>query len=192
MAADPVRRRRPLARATCARSPTRTPGWCRSPRATATASAWAGSPRRAAWLGVDTLAVGTYDELARGRAPRFDGDAAGAHPVAAVRARRAACDAARVVHTVGRLEDLARPAGRASPSAARRARAAHLDAAPRLHRPRACARPARCSREHPAARLEGVALHLPLATGSHLAEVEPADDRRRRRRARRHRAPVWV
>ena len=33
------RRRRPLARATCARSPTPTPGWCRSPRATATASA---------------------------------------------------------------------------------------------------------------------------------------------------------
>ena len=30
----------------------------------------------------------------------------------------------------------------------------------------------RRSREHPAARLEGVALHLPLAHGSHLAEVD--------------------
>ena len=47
-----------------ARWPTRTPAWCRSPRATATASAWTAWPARPAALGVDTLAVGTYDELA--------------------------------------------------------------------------------------------------------------------------------
>ena len=42
----PHRRRRPLAQPTCARWPTRRPAWCRSPRATATASAWAGWPAR--------------------------------------------------------------------------------------------------------------------------------------------------
>ena len=90
--------------------------------------------RKAEWLGVDTLAVGTYDELAHVE-PAVRRVAARAHPVAAVQTRRR--DDPRVIHTVGRLEDLdgARPSRAVDRRAsARRPRAADLDAAPRLHR----------------------------------------------------------
>src|SRR5690349_3483308 len=61
--------------------------------------------RKAGWLGVDTLAVGTYDEVATA-ASRFDGSILVLTPW-----RPAGSDvpddaARRVVHTVGRLEDL--------------------------------------------------------------------------------------
>ena len=63
MSLDPHRRRRPLATRTCARSLTAQPGLVPVARATATASASGRLARKAAWLGCDTLAVGTYSEL---------------------------------------------------------------------------------------------------------------------------------
>ncbi len=132
--------------------------------------------RRAAWLGVDTLAVGTYDELPH-VADRFggdllvltpwrpDGDADQVDPALADRLTD------RLIHTVSRLDDLtlllaARPAARFvlerttsmlrhGMSAAELRAAGHALAA-----------------DHAGAGINGVALHLPLAAGSHLPEVE--------------------
>ncbi len=71
--------------------------------------------RKAEWLGVDTLAVGTYDELPQVRrgttgrcscSPRGDPSTAVDHDP-------------RVIHTVGRLEDLTRWPSRAARSGER-------------------------------------------------------------------------
>jgi len=59
--------------------------------------------RKSQWLGVDTLAVGTYEELPE-VAKRFDGSLLVLTPW---RPGNALPDDRRVVHTVGRLEDLA-------------------------------------------------------------------------------------
>jgi alanine racemase len=61
--------------------------------------------RRAAWLGVDTAAVGTYPELP-GVAARFSGDLLVLNPWRPFAAQVDPAIADRVVHTVGRLEDL--------------------------------------------------------------------------------------
>jgi alanine racemase len=58
--------------------------------------------RKSQWLGVDTLAVGTYEELPE-VAKRFDGSLLVLTPW---RPGNALPDDRRVVHTVGRLEDL--------------------------------------------------------------------------------------
>src|SRR5690349_21208797 len=66
--------------------------------------------RKAAWLGTDVVAVGTYRELAE-VAPRYDGDLVVLNPwrpfgpEAGPDPDRDLAD--RVIHTVGRLEDLA-------------------------------------------------------------------------------------
>ncbi len=125
--------------------------------------------RRAAWLGVDTMAVGTYEELPE-VATRFGGSLLVLTPW-----RRFVDDvdpalADRVIHTVGRLEDVgallarqprARLVLERMTSMQRHGFAAKglWDAADVLRR------------EHRSARLEGVALHLPLAQGSHVGEV---------------------
>jgi alanine racemase len=124
--------------------------------------------RKAAWLGVDTLAVGTYHELPEVM-QRYDGDLLvltpwrpSWSPVPDNLPRR------RVIHTVSRLADLLAlleqdPDARVvlerltsmrrhGMSAEELRSAAHL-----LER-------------HPAT-VEGVALHLPLAAGAHLTEV---------------------
>ncbi len=83
------------------------PVWCRWPRATATASAWAGSPARPTWLGVDTLAVGTYDELPE-VSSRFSGDLLVMtpwRPFGAGPGRRRGDPVPRV-HTLSRVEDV--------------------------------------------------------------------------------------
>ena len=59
--------------------------------------------RKAAWLGVDTVAVGTYDEVEE-VTPRFDGSVLVLTPWRPFEQRVVYGD--RVVHTVGRLEDL--------------------------------------------------------------------------------------
>lgn len=63
--------------------------------------------RKTAWLGADTLAVGTYDELPH-VAPRFGGDLLVLTPWrpfgAALEVDPAIAD--RVIHTVSRVEDL--------------------------------------------------------------------------------------
>ncbi|WP_244930662.1 alanine racemase [Nocardioides sp. W7] len=128
--------------------------------------------RKAAWLGVDTLAVGTYDELPH-VASRFDGDLLVLTPW---RPFGAALEtdpslAHRIVHTLGRTDDLtdlldrqpdARFVLERMTSMQRHGFSAReLWAAARLLHDR-----------HPGARLEGIALHLPLEQGSHLSEVD--------------------
>ncbi len=131
--------------------------------------------RRAGWLreqghDVDTVAVGTYSELDT-VALRFDGDLLVLTPWRPFgpaleldeRLRR------RVLHTVGRLEDLTALLDR------------HPDARVVLERRTSMLRhgfdadglraAGRLLRERRTARVAGVALHLPLDQGSHLAEV---------------------
>ncbi|WP_309649879.1 alanine racemase [Nocardioides sp.] len=126
--------------------------------------------RKAQWLGVDTIAVGTYDELEHVRT-RFDGSLLVLTPWrpfgSALEVDPALAD--RVVHTIGRVEDLV---GLLS---------SQPDARLVLERMTSMQRHGFSARElwaaagtlqrFPRARLDGIAMHLPLAQGSHLAEV---------------------
>ncbi|MGH3507362.1 MAG: alanine racemase [Nocardioidaceae bacterium] len=119
--------------------------------------------RRADWLGVDTIAVGTYAEIA-GVEKRFGGDILVLEPwrpfLPDLR------NDARIIHTVGRAEDLAA--------------IGHLDATPRvvlealtsMHR-HGFAEPdlIEAAKWARGVRVEGHALHLPLGSG-HQVEVE--------------------
>lgn len=127
--------------------------------------------RKCDWLGVETVAVGMYDELPD-VADRYAGDLLVLSPWRgfADPGTLAAKHRHRVVHTVGRTEDLGRlleiePSARIvleRLSSMKR----HGFSAPEL------AAAVRTVSAHPHARLEGVAVHLPLAAGAHLAEVE--------------------
>ena len=126
--------------------------------------------RKAGWLGVDTLAVGTYEELPE-VAGRYDGSLLVLTPWrpfgAAVELEPAL--ARRVIHTISRVEDLTDLLGR------------QPDARVVLERTTSMLRHGMTARElwstadivraHPKARVAGVALHLPLANGAHLSEV---------------------
>src|SRR5680860_708257 len=70
--------------------------------------------RKAGWLGVDTLAVGTYQEAAE-VAPRFGGSILVLTPWRP--SDPAAVFSDRVMHTVGRLDDLERLGARADRAA---------------------------------------------------------------------------
>ena len=127
--------------------------------------------RKAPWLGVDTLAVGTYDELPE-VAHRASTATCWCSPRggrSAPRSRSTRQLADRVIHTVSRVEDLEALLDR-QPRRPVRARAGDQHAAPRPDRA-ASSRPPRGSlaARTRARRLEGVALHLPLAQGSHLS-----------------------
>jgi alanine racemase len=126
--------------------------------------------RRTQWLGLDTLAVGTYEELPE-VASRYDGSLLILTPW---RPFGAATEldpalARRVIHTVSRVEDLTDLLGR------------QPDARIVLERSTSMLRHGMTARElwstadvvraHPKARVAGVALHLPLANGAHLSEV---------------------
>jgi hypothetical protein len=121
-------------------------------------------------LGGDTLAVGTYDELPH-VAQRFAGDLLVLTPWrpfgSAVEVDPALQP--RLIHTVSRTEDVTDLLGR-RPDA--RFVLEHVTS---MLRHGLSARElwaaADLVREHPRARLEGIALHLPLAHGSHLTEV---------------------
>ena len=120
--------------------------------------------RKAAWLGVDTVAVGTYDEVADVRT-RFDGSILVLTPWRPFE-QRVVYDA-RVVHTVGRLEDLSELAARTD-----RPRVV-LERMTSMRRHGFSARDLReAGAGTDAVRVEGVALHMPMAHGSHLPEVE--------------------
>ena len=120
---------------------------------------------RAAWLGVDTVAVGMYHEVTR-VAEHFHGSIMVLTPWRPFETR--AVFDSHVVHTVGRLEDLRALAGGHDGQAAGRARAADVDAPARLLR----ARPARgAAHSSTGVAVEGVAIHLPISQGSHLTEV---------------------
>jgi alanine racemase len=132
--------------------------------------------RKAQWLadqglGADTVAVGTYDELPH-VASRYAGRMLVLTPW---RPFGAALEldpalAGRVVHTVSRPEDLDGLLSR------------QPDARLVLERETSMRRHGMTARElwstprllaaHPRARVEGVALHLPLAHGAHLTEVQ--------------------
>ncbi|HEX3930324.1 MAG TPA: alanine racemase [Nocardioides sp.] len=124
--------------------------------------------RKAEWLGADTIAVGTYEELPE-VAQRFPGDLLVLTPWRPTgSALPEGLPTRRVIHTVSRLSDLlailevdpdARVVLERMTSMRRHGMAADelRSAAGLLDR-----RPAR---------VEGVALHLPLAAGVHLREV---------------------
>ena len=131
--------------------------------------------RKAQWLrdhglGVDTLAVGTYEELPE-VASRYDGSLLVLTPWrpfgAALEVDPAL--AKRVVHTVSRTEDVAGLLDR-QPGAR-----FVLERATSMLRHGMTARglwaAAREVAARPGAKVEGVALHLPLAHGAHLTEV---------------------
>jgi alanine racemase len=124
--------------------------------------------RKAQWLGADTLAVGTYHELPEVM-QRFDGDLLVLTPWRPTEHTVPdSLPARRVVHTVSRLADLvalleeqpdARVVLERLTSMRRHGMSAdELRSAVQLLQPST-------------ARVEGVALHLPLAAGAHLTEV---------------------
>ena len=119
--------------------------------------------RKSAWLGVDTVAVGEYTEVTR-VAGAFQGSVMVLSPWRPFETR--AMFDSHVVHTVGRLSDLAELASR--------------DARPRVVLERLTSMRRHGFSAHDlreAARyvdgvaVEGVAFHLPISRGSHLAEV---------------------
>jgi alanine racemase len=129
--------------------------------------------RKAQWLddqglGVDTLAVGTYEELPE-VATRFPGDLLVLTPWRAFQPAPDPAVAKRVVHTVSRPADLgvlleAQPGARY---------VLELETPMRRHGMTAQELWDLATRLPGGGRLEGVALHLPLATGSgHRAEAE--------------------
>ncbi|GAB2728039.1 alanine racemase [Nocardioides pakistanensis] len=120
--------------------------------------------RKSAWLGVDTVAVGTYAEVEDVRT-RFDGTILVLTPWRPFEERVEYDD--RIVHTVGRLEDLHALAARDD-----RPRVV-LELMTSMRRHGFTARGLREAAPHTGSlRVEGVALHLPMAHGSHLPEME--------------------
>jgi alanine racemase len=124
--------------------------------------------RKTQWLGVDTLAVGTYEELPEVM-QRFDGDLLVLTPWRPTEAAVPdGLSTKRLVHTVSRLVDLLALLDR------------HPDARVVLERMTSMRRHGMTADELRSAakllerrstRVDGVALHLPLAEGAHLTEV---------------------
>ncbi len=119
--------------------------------------------RRAQWLGTDALAVGTYAEVDDVR-QRYSGDVLVMEPWRPSRPDIPYDN--RLIHTVGRLEDLAALGDRGDhPRVV-------LEALTSMHRHGFSAETlAGVGRAPRGVRLEGHALHLPLGTG-HVGEVE--------------------
>jgi alanine racemase len=129
--------------------------------------------RKSQWLrdrghDVTTLAVGTYDELPE-VATRWSGDLLVLTPWRPWVPALDAALARRVVHTVSRYDDLGALLER-EPTA--RLVLEHVTS---MRRHGMTARElwdaGALLRKHPDARVEGVAMHLPLQQGSHLGEV---------------------
>jgi Alanine racemase, N-terminal domain len=123
--------------------------------------------RKASWLGVDTIAVGTYDEVAD-VASRFDGSIMVLTPWRPFEPR--VVFDARVLHTVGRLTDLRELMARDD-----RPRVV-LEQMTSMRRHGLSARELRQAAELVSSgngsAVEGVAMHLPISPGSHAAEME--------------------
>jgi alanine racemase len=126
--------------------------------------------RKAAWLGVDTLAVGTYEEIPEVQ-QRYDGSILVLTPW---RPFNPAPDSPRVIHTVGRIEDLKALCEHGTNGGQRpRIVLERLTSMLRHGFTAAGLREAgRLVAHDGGVRVEGVALHLPLAKTSHLSEVE--------------------
>jgi hypothetical protein len=123
----------------------------------------AGLARRASWLGADMVAAGTYaevDDIAR----RFGGAILVLEPW---RPFRPSTTSPRVIHTIGRLEDL-----HALAKEATRAPRVVLEGLTSMHRHGLDEDDLRTALTRSrGVRVEGVALHLPLGTG-HLDEID--------------------
>ena len=126
--------------------------------------------RKAEWLGVDTLAVGTYDELGE-VSQRYPGSLLVLTPW---RPFSTASDDPRVIHTVGRLEDLQALAEHGRSSGVRPRVALERMTSMLRHgfTAKGLREAGRLVAEDGGVEVEGVALHLPLAKTSHLSEVE--------------------
>jgi len=124
--------------------------------------------RKTGWLGADLLAVGTYEELPEVM-QRFDGDLLVMTPWRPTEATVPDnLPARRVIHTVSRLVDLLALLDR-QPEAR-----LVLERMTSMRRHGMTADELRSAAnllERRPARVEGVALHLPLADGAHLTEV---------------------
>jgi alanine racemase len=124
--------------------------------------------RKTAWLGVDTMAVGTYGEVAD-VASRFDGSILVLTPWRPAETR--AVFDRRVIHTVSRLSDLDRLLSRDDhPRIV-------LEQITSMLRHGLVARDLRkagglIAAAHGRVSVEGVAMHLPMTQGSHRSEVE--------------------
>src|SRR6476619_5544788 len=119
--------------------------------------------QRAAWLGVDTVAVGSYAEVAP-VVHHFNGSVMVLTPWRPFE-HKAVYDT-HVVHTVGRLEDLRALAAREG-----RPRIV-LERLTSMRRHGLSARDLREAAAHlDGVAVEGVAMHLPISQGSHLTEV---------------------
>ncbi len=119
--------------------------------------------QRAAWLGVDTVAVGSYAEVAP-VVQHFNGSVMVLTPWRPFE-HKAVFDT-HVVHTVGRLEDLRALAAREG-----RPRIV-LERLTSMRRHGLSARDLREAAAHlDGVAVEGVAMHLPISQGSHLTEV---------------------
>jgi len=119
--------------------------------------------QRAAWLGVDTVAVGTYAEVAP-VVQHFNGSVMVLTPWRPFE-HKAVFDT-HVVHTVGRLDDLRALSARdAKPRVV-------LERLTSMRRHGFSARDLRAAATHlDGVAVEGVAMHLPISQGSHLTEV---------------------
>jgi alanine racemase len=119
--------------------------------------------QRASWLGVDTVAVGTYDEVTP-VVPHFAGSVMVLTPWRPFE-HKSVFDT-HVVHTVGRLDDLRALGARdAKPRVV-------LERLTSMRRHGFSARDLREAASHlGGVAVEGVAMHLPISQGSHLTEV---------------------
>lgn len=119
-------------------------------------------------LGIDTLAVGTYDEVDQ-VASLFTGDLLVLTPWRPFGTAVEAGPDPRVIHTIGRVEDLTGLLTR-DPEAR-----VVLERMTSMLRHGFTARDLRSTAEvlaaHPGARLEGVSMHLPMGGASHVTEM---------------------
>ncbi len=117
-------------------------------------------------LGVDTIAVGTYAEVGEAL-EHFEGAVMVLSPWRPFEARASYDD--RLIHTIGRREDLdglRAAAGQTTPRVV-------LELVTSMRRHGFTSRDLRsCAQDLDGVRVEGFALHLPMAHGSHLPEVE--------------------
>lgn len=136
--------------------------------------------RKAEWLGVDTMAVGVYEELPA-VLTRFSGDVVVLNPwrgfhQAAIEALEAK-ESRRIIHTVGRLEDLSLLASVDDESAPRPSRT--TDARPRvllevmtsMRRHGFAAPDLGRALDVAGVRVEGITIHLPLPGARNAAEA---------------------
>ncbi|MEO7352442.1 MAG: alanine racemase, partial [Marmoricola sp.] len=126
--------------------------------------------RKAQWLGVDTLAVGTYEEIPEVEG-RYDGSILVLTPW---RPFSPSPSNPRVIHTVGRVEDLTALAALGTASGVRPRVALERMTSMRRHgfTAKGLRDAASLVARHGGVHVEGVAFHLPLAKTSHLSEVE--------------------